>query len=226
MTDDAALTAESGHDVAALADFRRRRRIPIAAIPLWRPLRVQHQGRPEVMAALPALCVLTGSAIVAYALQTAIRTFLLPQPGLSLLSRMVFRAVRPVFEAIERMPIPGPRRQTWMNIYAPLCLLLIVFTAMVIISLGFTLTLYGLGLSTLQGAFLASISSVSTLGFATLPGGMAIPVVATLETMTGILLVALLIGYLPTIFAAVQQREQGIAALAAHVGLPSRGRPS
>ena len=41
--------------------------------------------------------------------------------------------------------------------------------------------------------------------------------------MTGILLVALLIGYLPTIFAAVQQREQGIAALAAHVGLPLSG---
>ena len=58
-------------------------------------------------AALPALGVLTGSAIVAYALQTAIRTFLLPQPGLSLLSRMVFRAVRPFFDAIDRMPIPS-----------------------------------------------------------------------------------------------------------------------
>ena len=123
-----------------------------------------------MMAALPALSVLTGGAIVAYALQTAIRTFLLPQPGLSLLSRMVFRAVRPVFEAIDRMPIPEPRRRAWMNMYAQLCLLLIVFTAMVILSLGFTLILYGLGLSTLQGAFLVSISSVSTLGFAPLPG--------------------------------------------------------
>ena len=41
--------------------------------------------------------------------------------------------------------------------------------------------------------------------------------------MTGILLVALLIGYLPTIFAAVQQREQTVAALAAHVGPPLSG---
>ena len=175
------------------------------------------------MAALPALCVLTGSAIVAYALQTAIRTFLLPQPGLSLLSRMVFRSLHPLFTAIARLPFSAKRRQTWMNIYAPLCLLLIVFTAMVIISLGYTLILYGLGLPTLQAAFLASISSVSTLGFAPLPGSLAIPVVATLETMTGILLVALLIGYLPTIFAAVQQREQSIAALAAHVGTPLSG---
>ena len=174
-------------------------------------------------AALPALGVLTGSAIVAYALQTAIRTFLLPQPGLSLLSRMVFRAVRPFFDAIDRMPIPEPRRRAWMNIYAPMCLLLIVFAAMVILSLGYTLILYGLGLPTLQAAFLASISSVSTLGFVTLPAGLAIPVVATLETMTGILLVALLIGYLPTIFAAVQQREQTVAALAAHVGPPLSG---
>ena len=110
-----------------------------------------------------------------------------------------------------------------MNIYAPMCLLLIVFAAMVILSLGYTLILYGLGLPTLQAAFLASISSVSTLGFVTLPAGLAIPVVATLETMTGILLVALLIGYLPTIFAAVQQREQTVAALAAHVGPPLSG---
>ena len=110
-----------------------------------------------------------------------------------------------------------------MNIYAPLCLMLIVFVALVIISLGFTLILYGLGVPTLEAAFLASISSVSTLGFAPLPGGLAIPVVATLETMTGILIVALLIGYLPTIYAAVQQREQTVAALAAQIGTPLSG---
>lgn len=172
---------------------------------------------------LAALCIAAGGVVIAYALQTAIRTFLLPQPGLSLLSRAVFRTVRPFFDAIDRLPIPAPRRRAWAGIYAPLCLVLIVFAAMVIISLGFTLVLYGLGLPTLEAAFLASISSASTLGFATLPSGMAIPVVATLETMTGILLVALLIGYLPTNYAAVQQCEQTVAALAAHVGTPLSG---
>ena len=61
-------------------------------------------------AVLSALCVLAGSTIVAYALQTAIRTFLLPQPGLSLLSRSVFRAVRPFFTAVEGVPFAAARR--------------------------------------------------------------------------------------------------------------------
>ena len=99
MSDDAALTAESGHDVAASAGPISK--APQDPNPRDPPLGAHSvfstKGGTTMMAALPALCVLTGGAIVAYALQTAIRTFLLPQPGLSLLSRMVFRAVRPVF---------------------------------------------------------------------------------------------------------------------------------
>jgi hypothetical protein len=177
-----------------------------------------------MMEALPALGVLAGCAVVASALQTAIRTFLLPQPGLSFLSRTVFRTMRPLFAAIDRLPFPPARRQAWASVYAPLCLVLIVFVTMVVISLGYTLILYGLGLPTLQAAFLASISAISTLGFATVPEGLVIPIVATLETMTGIFIVALLIGYLPTIYAAVQQREQAVAALVAHVGTPLSGQ--
>ena len=172
---------------------------------------------------VPALAILLGGAIVAYALQTAIRTFLLPQPGLSLLSRSVFRVMYPVFAAIDRLPVARSRRHDWQAVYAPLCLVLIVFVTMVVIAIGYTLILFGLGMPSLEAAFLASISSVSTLGFATLPGGLAIPTVATLETMTGILIVALLIGYLPTIYAAVQQREESVAALVAHVGTPLSG---
>src|SRR5262245_31975485 len=127
---------------------------------------------------LPALAVVLGIAIVAYALQTAIRTFLLPQPGLSLLSKSVFRLLHPFFTGIERLPFAPKRRQEWMNIYTPLCLVLIVFMTMVVIAAGFTLIFAGLGVPTLQAAFLASISSVSTLGFVTLPSGLLIPIVA------------------------------------------------
>jgi hypothetical protein len=42
---------------------------------------------------------------------------------------MAFRSLHPLFTAIERLPFAPKQHQTWMNIYAPLCLLLIVFTA-------------------------------------------------------------------------------------------------
>jgi hypothetical protein len=152
----------------------------------------------------PIFSVVCGVVVIAFAVQTSVRTFLLPQPGLSLLTGAVFRGVRPFFSSIEHL-LPANRRHAWMSIYAPLCLVAIVFLAMVFISLGYTLIFYGLGLPTLEDAFLVSISAISTLGFASLPNGVLIPIVATLETMTGIFLVALLIGYLPSIYAAVQQ---------------------
>jgi hypothetical protein len=166
------------------------------------------------------LAVAIGAAIVGYALQTAIRTFLLPQPGLSVVGWAVFRTVRPVVLALDRLPGPGGRRQAWVKLYAPLCLVLMVFATMVLISLGYALIFYGIGATSLKGAFLISLSSISTLGFAPLGDGLAVPVMATVETMTGILVVALLIGYLPTIYAAVQHRERGIAALEVKVGSP------
>lgn len=170
-----------------------------------------------------AASLVAGIAIVGYALQTAIQTFLLPQPGLSLLSRFVFRSLQPVVHSIERAPLPPARRHAWLSIYAPLCLLLIVFGTIVVIGVGYTLILYGLGASTLEAAFLISISSVSTLGFASMGSGVVIPLAATIETMIGVLIVALLIGYLPTIYAAVQEREQAVAKLAMHVGTPPTG---
>jgi hypothetical protein len=170
----------------------------------------------------PIFSVVCGVVVIAFAVQTSVRTFLLPQPGLSLLTGAVFRGVRPFFSSIEHL-LPAKRRHAWMSIYAPLCLVAIVFLAMVFISLGYTLIFYGLGLPTLEDAFLVSISAISTLGFASLPNGVLIPIVATLETMTGIFLVALLIGYLPSIYAAVQQREQALASLIAHVGSPLSG---
>jgi hypothetical protein len=110
-----------------------------------------------------------------------------------------------------------------IDAYIPLCLVLIVFVTMVVMAIGYTLIIYGLGMPSWPEAFLVSISSISTLGFASLPEGLVIPVVVTIETMNGILVVALLIGYLPTIYAAVQQREQTIATLEAHVGVPLSG---
>ncbi len=164
--------------------------------------------------------VVAGVAIVAYALQTAIRTFLLPQPGLSTVGWVVFRSVRPVVTWLDRLPGPAGRRHAWESLYAPLCLVLIVFATMALICLGYALILDGMGAVSLEAAFLVSLSSVSTLGFAPLGEGLAIPVVAAVETMTGILVVALLIGYLPTIYAAVRQRERGVSALEAQVGSP------
>lgn len=164
--------------------------------------------------------VVAGVAVVAYALQTAIRTFLLPQPGQSLLSRVVFWALRPVVLALDRLPSAAGRRHGWAHAYVPLCLVTVVFATMAVISVGYAAILYGLGAPTPKDAFLVSISSVSTLGFAPLGDGLAVPLVATIETMTSILVVAVLIGYLPGIYAAVQQRERGVAALEAHVGSP------
>ena len=72
---------------------------------------------------------------------------------------------------------------------------------------------------TRQRSFEISGSSLFTLGFAE-PAGTARIWLTFVEATIGLGLVALLIGYLPTIYAAHQQREKGISVLRPFAGTP------
>ena len=70
-----------------------------------------------------------------------------------------------------------------------------------------------------QLAFEHSASSLTTLGFSE-PSGTGKIVIAFIEATIGLGLVALLISYLPTIFAAYNSREKGINRLRPVAGAP------
>jgi hypothetical protein len=65
-------------------------------------------------------------------------------------------------------------------------------------------------------------SSMLTLGFAA-PGAGGPTVIVFVAAATGLVVVALLIGYLPTIYAAFNRREAMVTMLESRAGMPAWG---
>lgn len=88
--------------------------------------------------------------------------------------------------------------------------------------LGFTLLFWPFDSRGLASAFLEAGSSLFTLGY-TEPSGATPAVIVFAGAVTGLVFVALQIGYLPTLYSAFNRRETEVALLNARGGVPSWG---
>jgi hypothetical protein len=86
---------------------------------------------------------------------------------------------------------------------------------------GYALVIWGLGGVGLRHAFLEAGSSVSTLGF--VHGGGGSQAVDFFAGATGMVLVALQIAYLPTLYSAYNRRETFVTLLESRAGAPAWG---
>ncbi|HSM71219.1 MAG TPA: hypothetical protein VK851_06720, partial [Anaerolineales bacterium] len=150
---------------------------------------------------------------------SALSTFVLPRAARSQLNRIVFGLLRRVFELILRFVKTYERREAIMAYYAPIGLMLLVPTWYLLISLGFAAMYWGLGVGDWFTVFQLSGSSLFTLGFAT-ENTLLLNAIEFIEAMLGLILVALLIAYLPTIYAAFSRREQAVNMLEVRAGSP------
>ena len=87
---------------------------------------------------------------------------------------------------------------------------------------GYTLALWPSQGRSITSALTEAGSSIFTLGFAE-PPGTGPAVVVFIAAATGMVVVALQIGYLPTLYAAFNRRETDVALLASRAGVPSFG---
>ena len=104
--------------------------------------------------------------------------------------------------------------------FAPTGLLILVAIWLVMVLAGYTgifLLVTGDGL---HDSFLLSSSSLLTLGFASPGEDTGTTVVALSEAAIGLILVALLIAYLPTLYAAFSRREALVSMLEVRAGSP------
>ena len=160
-----------------------------------------------------------GLALVAGTLFSALQTFVVPRSTQDRLTRAVFLAVRAVFNLIMKPVNTYAGRDRIMAFYAPVALLLLVPTWYAMILIGYMLMFWGLGVPTLFEAYRASGSSLLTLGFAAIDG-VARSTLAFSEAAIGLIMVALLIAYLPTIYAAFSRREMTVTLLEVRAGNP------
>jgi len=160
-----------------------------------------------------------GLLVVILTLFSALSTFVLPRSARSQLNRIVFGLLRRVFEFILHFVKTYDRRDAIVAYYAPIGLMLLVPTWYVLISLGFAAMYWGLGVGDWFKVFQLSGSSLFTLGFAT-ADQFVVNALVFVEAMIGLILVALLIAYLPTMYAAFSRREQAVNMLEVRAGSP------
>src|SRR5918994_31393 len=156
------------------------------------------------------LAVVSGIVVIILSTGVAIRTFMVPTGAPPLINRVLFRFTQALFDAMVRPIRSETRRQGVLSLFAPVSLVMVLAVVLGMIGFGYTLALYGAGIKPMLRAFLFSGSALSTMGFESPGNNFWVIVLSAIEALTVVTIVALLIGYLPTIYSSYQQREQAV----------------
>jgi hypothetical protein len=163
---------------------------------------------------------LGGILILISVLDAAIRTFLLPRVANVRLSRMTARAVSRAFRLLARPERSYVAKDRILSLYASIVLLTYQALWLALSLIAFALGFVAAGASNFGQGFQLSGSSLFTLG--TTPAHGSAPLVLSyLEAGVGLTLLALLIAFIPTLYAAFQRREFSVSRLSVRAGIPA-----
>jgi hypothetical protein len=169
----------------------------------------------SVAAAVGALLVLT-------AWSSVIGTLIVPRPVSSVLTRWVDWGVDRAYLLTVSRVRDYKRRDRMLATQAAAVLLAQLVTWLGIAFVGFALLLWPLDPSGISSAFTNAGSSMFTLGFAGTEGAAPLAVVF-ISAVTGLVIVALQVGYLPALYAAFNRRETEVTLLNGRGGIPAWG---
>jgi len=164
-------------------------------------------------------CVL-GLGLVVLAILSAMRTLVVPRSLRDRVARMVGAGVRRLFDFWALRLSSYAQTDRLMAWYAPSALLVLVFVWLVMVLAGYTGIFLLLTRDGLHDSFILSGSSLLTLGFASPGEETATTAVALTEAAIGLILIALLIAYLPTLYAAFSRRETLVGMMEVRAGSP------
>ena len=114
------------------------------------------------MAIIRLLVFLSGAGLVFITFMSATRTFVLTRSSPVLLTNLIFKWMRKIFNGIVKIAPSYQQRDSIMAMYAPLCLLLMVPTWLLMTTFGYMLMFWALGMTPLWDATLESIDTVES----------------------------------------------------------------
>lgn len=169
----------------------------------------------------PALVL--GIFIVLGTASSLIRTLVVPRALISRLSVTVARRfVRRGFLFVAGRFNSYEAKDKILAMSAPVSLIVLLMVWLGLFGIGYGLILWAM----IDGSFLAALreagSSLFTLGFASTETGSA-TVINFFAAFTGLIVIALQIAYLPTIYAAFNRRETLVTMLQSRAGAPAWG---
>ncbi len=168
---------------------------------------------------LRALVFTLGLVLVIWTFFSALSTFVLPRSARSQLNRILFGVLRRIFEKLMRFAKYFEQKDSIFAYYAPIGLMLLVPTWYVLVTVGYALMYWALGVGDIYTSYRLSGSSLLTLGFAT-SDDFLVNLMVFSEATLGLILVALLIAYLPTMYSAFSRREEFVNLLEVRAGGP------
>ncbi|MEA2517888.1 MAG: hypothetical protein QOG16_1726 [Actinomycetota bacterium] len=165
--------------------------------------------------------LVVGVILVVAAGSSVIRTLIVPRGLQSVMSRKVALYARRFFHFLARRFDTYEERDRVLAFQAPSFLLLLLSAWLVMFLVGYALILWPFIIS-FPVALLESGSSVFTLGFAG-THSVAPTIIDFAAAATGLVVVALLVGYLPTLYSAFNRRETMVTMLQSRAGAPAWG---
>lgn len=164
-----------------------------------------------------------GALLVLYAGWSVLAAFVVPRRVRTALSYGVSLAVAAAFHLVAGRAGSYERRDAILAVEGPAMLLGQLASWLAVLEVGFGLLLWPF---TRQGglgrAMEVAASSLTTLGYEAPVTGAA-KALADVAGLVGLGTVALLIGYLPTLYAAFNRREALVTLLDSRAGVPSWG---
>ena len=160
-----------------------------------------------------------GTIVITSTLLSAIQTFVLPRSANDPLTRFVFLFIWQLFRLRMVFTRSFRERDQIAAWYAPIGLLALPPTWLTIILFGYMGMYWAIGAPSWSEAFRISVSSLTTLGFDS-PSDVPSSILMYAEALNGLVLIALLISYLPTMYSAFSRRETAVTMLEVRAGSP------
>lgn len=167
--------------------------------------------------------VVVGVVVVLGTGTSIIGALVVPRRVRSLVTKVIDEVLDRVFLVGLRGVHTYDRRDRVLGWQAPLALVVRLTAWMAMLVLGFALMMQPSTHGDLGASLRDAASSMFTLGFAVPHGGDG-QVLAYLAGFTGMVVVGLQVGYLPTLYAAFNRRETEVTLLTARAGLPAWGQ--
>jgi hypothetical protein len=168
---------------------------------------------------LAVLAFGVGALMVVTTVLSAIMTLVVPRALPVLITRVVFTGVRAVFRLRGSRARSFEARDRDLALYGPISLFVLAGTWLVLTGTGYMLMFWALGERPLRRALVLSGSSIYTLGFE-VPPNLPTTVLAFTEAGFGLVLLAMLISYLPSMYQSFQRRETAVTALDVRANTP------
>ncbi|HUR13284.1 MAG TPA: hypothetical protein VM097_02195 [Mycobacteriales bacterium] len=165
---------------------------------------------------------LLGATVVVLTWASVITTVVVPRRSRARVGLVADRLVDGVYRTVTRPIDDYARRDRWLASQASATILAQLLAWLVLFYLGFALLLLPFTHGSAGDAFAQAGSSLLTLGYAG-PDSAPLTAIDYLAAATGMVVVALQIGYLPTLYAAFNRRETEVTLLVSRAGSPPWG---